>query len=138
VPVFVVDALEAVAVDQQQAAALGDVGAATLLQVQVEAAAVRKAGEFVGARELFGLREAMVGRAQRVERGLQVEVAAAQVGRALQRGGRRLARPGSSGHRVEVAGADLALVLDRGEALLGGGELGFCCSSTNALMLLRA
>ena len=28
------------------------------------------------------------------------------------------------GHGVEVAGADFALVLDRGEALLGGGELG--------------
>jgi hypothetical protein len=42
-------------------------------------------------------------------------------GRALQRGGRGLALDGG-GHRVEVAGADLALVLHRGEAALGGGE----------------
>jgi hypothetical protein len=39
--------------------------------------------------------------------------------------GRRLALLDRLRHRVEVAGADLALVLDRGEAAFGGGELGF-------------
>ena len=46
------------------------------------------------------------------------------LGRAGQRGGRGLAVLDGLRHRVEVAGADLALVLDRGEATLGGGELG--------------
>lgn len=41
----------------------------------------------------------------------------------MQRGGRRFALDRLR-HRVEVAGADLALVLDRGEALVGRFELG--------------
>src|SRR5918999_530167 len=45
------------------------------------------------------------------------------LGRAVQRRGGRLAAGDHLGDLVEVAGADLALVLDRGEALLGGGEL---------------
>src|SRR5688500_14322571 len=44
-------------------------------------------------------------------------------GRAVQRGSRGLAAGDHLGDLVEVAGADLALVLDCGEALLGGGEL---------------
>src|SRR5690606_4129984 len=39
------------------------------------------------------------------------------LGRALERDGGRLAALDDLGHRVEVAGTDLALVLDRGEAL---------------------
>src|SRR6185295_4999800 len=44
-------------------------------------------------------------------------------GRAVQRRGRSGAAGDHLRDLVEVAGADLALVLDRGEALLGGGEL---------------
>src|SRR6185436_8616493 len=43
--------------------------------------------------------------------------------RTVQRRGRGLAAGHDLGQLVEVAGADLALVLDRGEPLLGGGEL---------------
>src|SRR5688572_30701079 len=46
------------------------------------------------------------------------------LGRTLERDGRGLAALDGLGHRVEVAGADLALVLDRGEALVGRRELG--------------
>ena len=59
------------------------------------------------------------------------------LGRAGQRGGRGLAALDGLGHGVEVAGADFALVLDRGETDLGGGEF-FCCSSTKALIWRRA
>src|SRR5688572_31175687 len=44
------------------------------------------------------------------------------LGRAVQRGGRGLARGHDLGDLVEVASADLTLVLDRGEAFLHGGE----------------
>src|SRR5688500_12170895 len=47
------------------------------------------------------------------------------LGRTPQRDGGGLAALDGLGHRVEVAGADLALVLDRGEALVGRGELRF-------------
>ena len=53
---------------------------AALLEMQLEAATVAQAGEFVGAGEFLGLAEAMARRAQVVERALQVEVAAAQAG----------------------------------------------------------
>ena len=49
-----------------------------VLQVQVEAATVGQAREFIRPGEFFGLGEAVRGRAQGVECGLQVEVAAAQ------------------------------------------------------------
>ncbi len=41
------------------------------------------------------------------------------------------------GHRVEVAGTDLALVLDRSEATLGASNSA-SCNSTNALIWRRA
>src|SRR6185312_8820474 len=44
------------------------------------------------------------------------------LGRALQRGGGGLPLLDRLGHRVEVAGAHLALMLHRGEAAFGGGE----------------
>eukprot|EP01092_Planopodium_desertum_P013804 TRINITY_DN67867_c0_g8_i3.p1 TRINITY_DN67867_c0_g8~~TRINITY_DN67867_c0_g8_i3.p1 ORF type:complete len:672 (-),score=294.42 TRINITY_DN67867_c0_g8_i3:1748-3763(-) len=47
------------------------------------------------------------------------------LGRTGQRGGRGLPLLDRLGDRIEVAGADLALVLDRGEAALGRFELGF-------------
>src|SRR5690606_23837085 len=78
VAVLVVDALEAVAVDQQQAATGQQVVAAALFQVQLESAAVGQPGELVGAGELLGLVEPMGGGAQGVQGGLQVDVAAAQ------------------------------------------------------------
>ena len=46
-------------------------------------------------------------------------------GRAFQRDGRRLTALDGLGHRVEVAGTDFALVLDRGKAAIGGGEFSF-------------
>src|SRR3546814_9307222 len=46
------------------------------------------------------------------------------LGRALQRHRRRLRALDGLGDGVEVAGADLALVLDRGDALVGRCELG--------------
>src|SRR5689334_17382917 len=45
------------------------------------------------------------------------------LGRAVQRGGRSRAAGHDLRDLVEVARADLALVLHRGEAFLGGGEL---------------
>ena len=46
-------------------------------------------------------------------------------GRTVQRGRRRLALLDGLRHGVEIAGADFALMLDRGEALFGRGEFGF-------------
>ena len=45
------------------------------------------------------------------------------LGRAVQCGGRSAGALHRLGDGVEIAGADLALVLDRGKALFGGGEL---------------
>ena len=79
VAVFVVDLLEAVAVDQQQAAGRRSAPLRRRsAQMLGEAAAVVQAGEFVGADQFFGLVEAVRGGAQRIQRGLQVLVAAAQ------------------------------------------------------------
>ena len=55
-----------------------------------------------------------------------------RLGRALERERRRRAGRDDGRHRVEVAGADLALVLGRGVAARLGGELGLfwrgvCC-----------
>jgi len=59
------------------------------------------------------------------------------LGRALERDGGGLRALDGLGDGVEVAGADLALVLDRGEAALGGANSA-SCSSTNALICRRA
>src|SRR5690606_35909654 len=58
------------------------------------------------------------------------------LGRALERRGRRFALDGGR-HGIEVAGADLALVLDRGEAALGRRELGFLQLDERAHLLAR-
>src|SRR4051812_49042694 len=56
-------------------------------------------------------------------RGLLVVEELLVFGRALERRGRGVGLD-RGGHGVEVAGAHLTLVLDRREALVGGGELG--------------
>jgi hypothetical protein len=79
VAIFVVDPLEAVAVDQQQTQPGRHALRPPLLQVQMQAATVVEPGQFVNADQLAGLAE-LVGRRMQVVQGcFQILVATAQL-----------------------------------------------------------